>query len=305
MLSYEYTSVSWINIKGSQRLLIGEAILTEKSLVAIVKGERGHEPVFKALELVDFKSALVGYKKVLIKVNFITTKKWDSGATTDPIVVEAIIQKLKPLNLEVYVVESDATMTNADSAFLATGMAEMCKQNSVECLNLRHLKDKVKISIPNCETLNNITVPKIVTESAIISAAKLKTHVATTVTLGMKNMFGILPDKFKAKYHAKGISSVVVDINSVIKPKLTVIDGFVAMEGKGPVDGTPVKMDLIIAGKDVVATDATGARVMGIDPHEVKHIRVAGEKGLGQIDNIEIVGGKIEDVSKVFQKAKM
>ena len=227
---------------------------------------------------------------------------WDTGATTDPIVVEAIIQRLKKLPVEIYVVESDATMTNADKAFEATGMAEMCKQNGVECLNLRHVKDKVKIKIPNGECLKDITVPRIVTESAIISAAKMKTHMATKVTLGMKNMFGLLPDKFKMKYHAKGISKVIVDINTVLKPHLTVIDGFVAMEGKGPTDGSPVKMDLIIAGKDPVATDATGARVMGIDPHEISHIRTAHQKGLGNIDDIEIVGSKIEDVRRVFQK---
>ena len=72
-----------------------------------------------------------------------------------------------------------------------------------------------------------------------------------------------MPDKFKMKYHAKGISKVIVDINTVLKPHLTVIDGFVAMEGKGPTDGSPVKMDLIIAGKDPVATDATGATSHG------------------------------------------
>jgi uncharacterized protein (DUF362 family) len=247
---------------------------------------------------------LSGYKKALIKVNFISTKTWESGATTDPIVVEAIIQKLKPLGMEVYVVESDATMTNADKAYEATGMKEMCQQNNVEFLNLRYQKEKVKIPIPGCETLGSITVPKIVTESAVISAAKLKTHMATKVTLGMKNMFGLLPDKFKAKYHARGISSVVVDINTVIKPALTVIDGFVAMEGRGPTDGTPVKMDLIIAGKDVVATDATGARIMGFDPKEISHIRRAGEKGLGNIDNIEILGSKLEDVKQVFKRSK-
>jgi uncharacterized protein (DUF362 family) len=269
-----------------------------------VKGERGHEPVFKALDMIDYESALSGWNKVLIKVNFITTKTWDTGATTDPIVVEAIIKKLEHLPVEIYVVESDATMTNADKAFEATGMKEMCKQNGVECLNLRHVKDRVKIDIPNGETLRNITVPRIVTESAIISAAKLKTHMSTKVTLGMKNMFGLLPDKFKGKYHAKGISKVVVDINTVLKPALTVIDGFVGMEGKGPTDGTPVKMDLIIAGKDVVATDATAARVMGFDPMEISHIRTAAQKGLGNIDNIEIVGSKLDDVKQVFKRSK-
>ena len=253
--------------------------------------------------MIDFESALAGYKRVLIKVNFITTKTWDSGATTDPIVVEAIIQRLKKLPLEIYVVESDATITNADKAFEITGMKEMCKKNDVQFLNLRHQKDKVKIRIPDGECLKTINVPRIVMESAIISAAKMKTHMATKVTLGMKNMFGLLPDKLKFKYHAKGISKVIVDINTVLKPNITVIDGFVAMVGKGPTDGTPVKMDLIIAGKDPVATDATGARIMGIDPHEISHIRTASQKGLGNIDNIEIQGSKLEDVKQTFKRS--
>jgi uncharacterized protein (DUF362 family) len=263
--------------------------------VAIVKGERGLDPVFKALDLID-------YQTVLIKVNFITTMTWDTGATTDPIVVEAIIQRLKKLPVEVFVVESDATMTNADKAFEATGMAEMCKKYGVECLNLRHVPDKVKIKIPNGECLKDITVPRIVTESAIISAAKMKTHMSTKVTLGMKNMFGILPEKLKMKYHAIGINKVIVDINTVIKPNLTVIDGFVAMEGKGPTDGSPVKMDLIIAGKDPVATDATGARVMAFDPHEISHIRKAHQKRLGNIDAIEIVGSQLDYVKRMFKR---
>lgn len=276
----------------------------EKSTVAVVKGERDHEPVFRALDLVDYKACLAGQKRVLIKINFITVKTWDSGATTDPIVVEAIIKRLAHLPVEVKVVESDATMTNANNAYKFTGMKEMCERNGVEFLNLRYVKDTVKILIPNGETLGSITVPRIVAESAVISAAKLKTHVATKVTLGMKNMFGLLPDKYKFKYHVNGISKVIVDINSVLKPALTVIDGFVGMEGKGPTDGTPVKTDLIIAGKDVVSTDATAARIIGFDPHKISHIRRASEKGLGNIDDIEIVGSQIEDVKHVFKKSK-
>jgi uncharacterized protein (DUF362 family) len=279
------------------------SVIVLKSKVAIVKGGRGHEPVFRALDLIDYDSAISGWESVLIKVNFITVETWDSGATTDPIVVEAIIKKLKNLPIQVYVVESDATMTNADKAFEFTGMKEMCERNGVQCLNLRHLKDRVKIDIPSGETLKSIKVPRIVTESAIISAAKLKTHWSTKVTLGMKNMFGLLPDKFKGKYHARGISKVIVDINTVLKPSLTVIDGFVGMEGRGPSGGTPVKMDLTLAGKDVVATDATASRVMGFDPMEVAHIRKAYEKGLGNINDIELLGAKLEDVTRVFKRS--
>jgi len=274
-----------------------------KSRVAIVKGERGYEPVFKALDLIDYKSAFSGYDTVLIKVNFITVDKWDTGATTDPLVVEAIITRLKDLPVQIYVVESDATMTNANEAFEVTGMKEMSERNGVQCLNLRYLKDRVNIDIPNGEALKSISVPRIVTESAIVSAAKLKTHMSTKVTLGMKNMFGLLPDKDKWKYHAKGISKVIVDINTALKPALTIIDGFIAMEGRGPSQGRPVKMDLIIAGKDVVATDATASRAMGFEPMEIAHIRKAQEKGLGNIDDIEVVGSKLEDVSRMFKRA--
>jgi uncharacterized protein (DUF362 family) len=273
------------------------------SKVAIIKGKRGHEPVYKALDLVDYKAALSGWDTVLIKVNFITVKTWDTGATTDPMVVEAIIERLKNLNVKICVVESDATMTSADKAFMETGMREMAERNGVECLNLRHVKDRVKIKVPHGETLDSITVPRIVAESAIVSAAKLKTHMSTKVTLGMKNMFGLLPDKLKGKYHMKGINKVIVDINTVLKPALTVIDGFVGMEGRGPSDGTPVQMDLIIAGKDPVATDATACRVMGFDPHEISHIRKAYEKGLGSIDDVQILGERLEDVARTFLRS--
>jgi len=270
-------------------------------VVAVVRGERGHEPVFKALDLIDYERALAGYDQVLIKVNFITTKTWDTGATTDPIVVEAIIKKLADLPVKAYVVESDATITNADEAFEITGMKDMCRRNGIEWINLRHVKDKVNLDVPNGESLKTIKVPRLVTESAIISAAKLKTHLDTTVTLGMKNMFGLLPDKLKGKYHLKGINKVIVDINTVLRPTITIIDGFVGMEGKGPVDGKPIQMNLIIAGTDPVATDATAARIMGFNPYEITHIRKAFEKRLGKSE-AQIIGEKLETVLKQFKQ---
>jgi uncharacterized protein (DUF362 family) len=276
--------------------------LIELPKVAVVRGERGHEPVFRALDLIDYKKALEGWDRVLVKVNFITTKTWDTGATTDPLVVEAIIHRLRELPLEVHVVESDATMTNADRAFRVSGMEEMCERNGVGWINLRHAGDKVKLDVPDGYTFDSIKVPRIVTESAIISAAKLKTHSETRVTLGMKNMFGVLPDKFKGKFHARGMHKVIADINTVVKPVLTVIDGFVAMEGRGPVHGKPVKMDTVIAGMDPVATDSTAARIMGFDPHRVDHITMAHLKGLGEIDDLEVVGDGIDAVKRVFER---
>jgi len=273
------------------------------SKVAVVKGPRGHEPVLNALDLIDYKEALKDWDRVLVKVNFITTKTWDTGATTDPVVVEAILQRLQALSKEVIVVESDASMTNATKAFKATGMAEMCERNGVECLNLRHDKNRVELPIPGGTALKKITVPRIVTESGIVSAAKMKTHMETGVTLGMKNLFGLLPDKFKGKFHVKGMHKVVADIITVINPHLTVVDGFVAMEGRGPVGGSPVQMETIVAGRDVVAVDAIASRLMGIDPHEIGHIMMAHERGLGEVDSVEVVGESLTDIVRVFKRA--
>ena len=272
------------------------------SRVAIIKGPRGHEPVFRALDLIDYGDALKGWDRALIKVNFITTKAWDTGATTDPVVVEAIIRRLQELPVEVLVVESDATVTNATKAFRVTGMAEMCERNGVEWLNLRHVKDRVELPIPEGLALKKITVPRIVAESAVISAAKLKTHSETGVTLGMKNMFGLLPEKFKGRYHMRGMHKVILDINRAVRPVLTVVDGFVAMEGMGPVQGNPVQMETIIAGRDVVATDATASRVMGFDPSRIGHIRMAHEASLGEMENIDIVGEPLDAVARAFKR---
>jgi len=111
-----------------------------------------------------------------------------------------------------------------------------------------------------------------------------------------------LSERSKFKYHFKSIQKVIVDINSVIKPDLTVIDGFVAMEGRGPVNGNPVKMDLIIAGKDPVATDAVAAKIMGFDPYSIYPIRRGAEKKIGDMEDIEILGETIEGVRRQFKR---
>jgi len=274
--------------------------------VSVVRGPRSRETVFRALDLLgeNLKDIVKDVARVLIKVNLISTKTYETGVTTDPLVVDALICRFKELHGEVAVVEADATSTDADKAYRATGLDKVCKQNNVKFINLSKEKERIKLQIPNPEVLRSIEVPKILLDSAIISAAKMKTHEETAVTLGMKNMFGLLPEKQKSKFHSLGISKVIVDINAVLRPKLTVIDGFYALEGLGPIGGYPVKMDLIIAGRDPVATDATTCRIMGIDPYEVYHIKRAYEKGFGEIDStkIDVVGEKIENVKRKFRR---
>ncbi len=245
----------------------------------------------------------INYRKegpVLIKVNLIAKKSWETGAVTDPVVVEGLIRFLRKKVKELYVVESNATFTNADKAVQISGILGVCENLDIPFINLSKLEDKKKIPIPGYEALSSITVPDLVLQSDIISAAKLKTHTETSVTLSLKNMFGLLPERFKAKYHLRGISKVVVDINTVLKPTLSIIDGFIAMEGKGPVHGRPRKMDTIIVGGNPIATDAVAARIMDFNPHNIYHIRRLAEKNSVDIDKIDIIGTPLAEVKIKF-----
>ena len=269
----------------------------------MVKGNRSLETVYRALDLIPFNEALKDWGRVLIKVNFITTKNWQTGATTDPLVVEALVNRLRELGKEVIIVESDATTTDADKAWVASGMNELGERLNVPFINMRHVDEKVELDVPDGRELKKITVAKIATESAIISAAKLKTHMNTHVTLGMKNMFGMLTTKFKGKYHIRGMDKVIHDINKTLPPQVTVIDGFVAMEGRGPVHGKPVKMDTIIASVDPVAADTVASQIMGFYPEQIDHIRWAHESGIGNMNDIEVVGDGIDAVKRIFERA--
>ena len=96
----------------------------------------------------------------------------------------------------------------------------------------------------------------------------------------------------------------MVDLLTVVRPGLAVVDGILAQEGMGPVLGTPVEMGLIIASKDPVAVDAVASTVMGFDPKEVRIIDGAGKAGIGTADlkEIEVVGTPIKEVQRRFKR---
>ena len=98
------------------------------SIVSVVKGERGLDPVFKAIDLIPFKEALRSYDTVLVKPNLITSHTYETGITTDPIVVEAVISKVQELGKKAIVVETDGGITNPDDAIYETGMMEVIER---------------------------------------------------------------------------------------------------------------------------------------------------------------------------------
>jgi uncharacterized protein (DUF362 family) len=115
----------------------------------------------------------------------------------------------------------------------------------------------------------------------IVSMPKAKTHHWSGVTLSMKNMFGVVPG---AKYgwpknilHWKGIQQSILDICATVPVHFVIADAIVAMEGNGPLNGHPRPLHRIVLADDPVAADATCARLMGLDPTRITHIRVGAE----------------------------
>ncbi len=272
------------------------------SKVAVVKGERGVEPVYRALNLIPYKEALEQWDTVLVKVNLITSHTYETGITTDPIVVKAIIKMVKDLGKRVIVVETEGGITSPDKAIIKTGMMDVIEEAGAEYLNMGHLKEKVELTVKNPKAIKSFKVAKIATESAIISNATMKTLHHTTITMGLKNMFGMLTKKRKFLYHIKDMNKVIYDICKTLPPTMTVIDGFYGKEGRGPWHGKAVKMNTIIASTDPVAADATAARIIGINPETIKHVMWLHESGIGEVNEIDIVGDGIEAVYRVWNR---
>ena len=266
------------------------------SIVAIIKGERSLDPVFKAIDLIPFKEALDSYETVLIKPNLITSHTYETGITTDPIVVEAVIMKVQELGKKAIVVETEGGITSPDKAIHETGMMEVIERLGIEYINMRKLDDKVELKVKNPRAIKKFKVAKLAVDSAIITVPSMKSLQHTSITMGLKNMFGMLTTRNKFSYHAFGMNKVIYDICKTLPPTLSVIDGFYGKSGSGPWSGDPVKMDTIIASVDPIAADATGARCIGIDPQTINHVRWLHESGIGNMNDIKIVGNKISDV---------
>jgi len=135
----------------------------------------------------------------------------------------------------------------------------------------------------------------------IVNLPKLKTHGFLRLTGAVKNIFGCIPGMLSHGFHVKipnpyEFSKMLVSLNLLLKPRLHVMDGIVAMEGNGPRGGHPVKMGVLLFSTDPVALDTMMCRIVGFEPALLPTNTIGGQYGLGNSnpDEIEIVGDPIE-----------
>ncbi|MCK5563499.1 DUF362 domain-containing protein [Candidatus Bathyarchaeota archaeon] len=270
------------------------------TMVAIVKGTKPVDVTVKALRMIDVDEVLSEEKPILVKPNYIDASHPSTGITTDSRVIEGVVKFLKNRGVKNIVIGEGSGYADTFKAFEVAGVDEVAKRWNVGLVDLNE-DEFVKVDSLRSLVFKRMKIAKTALESTIISVPKLKLHRMTDVTLSIKNMMGVINPK--GSMHTR-LNKNIVDLASVVKPSIAVVDGIVAGEGH-ETSGNPVEMNLVIAGTDPIAVDAVGAAVMSITPKNVKHLRLAEKKGLGTCDleQIEIIGESIESVKKKFRRS--
>jgi predicted dehydrogenase/uncharacterized protein (DUF362 family) len=235
---------------------------------------------------------------VVVKPNVCYPKNIENMIITDTRVLEAALNLLKRRTKNVVVVESDSHSGTAEKRMTKTGMMDIVKKCDVDFLNLS--KDDVEEHKVASFALE---IPKTMLKADFsVNLPKFKTNDMVYLSIAMKNMFGIVANKKRSRLH-KNLTEVLVYLNQLLRQDLIVVDGIVAMEGIGPIRGSPVQLGLIISGSNPVTVDAVCCNIMGINPYAVQPLWKAYKAGVGEIniENIEVTGEAIDNVKMRFR----
>ena len=281
--------------------------MDERFVVSVVKGKDVQKMVEEAVRKIGgIKTVVSPGSRVLVKPNLLKPTQ-NLGVTTNPKVTEAVINLIKKANpKEIIIAESSEVNKDTAESFEVSGTKAVAERTGVKFVDLK--KDQiVEIKIPKGRALKKLRVPETAINcDVLINVPVMKTHIQTGVSLSMKNLKGFLPDEEKKRVHLMDLEQAIVDFNSVFKTDLVVMDATNALEGLGPNSppGKPVPMDLIIAGRNRLAVDMVATAIMGFEPKTLRFIRKAVTAGFGprKIDDIEILGPRIEEVKRAFER---
>lgn len=259
--------------------------------------------VGKSVELVGgLEQVVKPGSRVLVKINHLSpASPAERGIVTHPVFVEAVLKLLARTGARVTV--GDDIDSESGDGFQVSGFRQMCERAEVALVNLK----EAGFVETGCRGhfLKNVYFSRTVLDADIIvNLPKLKTHSLTVLTGGVKNMYGGIPVGLRTRFHGEymrreDFGQVLTDIFSAVRPQLTIMDGIVAMEGEGPAAGKLRRLGLVLASRDAVALDAVATRIIGLDPMDILTTRYCDERGLGvgQLQNIEVVGERMEDVA--------
>jgi uncharacterized protein (DUF362 family)/Pyruvate/2-oxoacid:ferredoxin oxidoreductase delta subunit len=194
---------------------------------------------------------------VFIKPNLLSDHDPEDAVTTHPEIARAVIRAVRRCGGVPRVGDSPASAVKLDQVLEKTGYKRLCAEESVELVNL---EKSGAVAVEENGLRFHVAKP-VLEADVLVNLPKIKTHVLTSLTVAVKNLFGTLPGYQKAQFHKtyprpREFSLLLKAINQRLKPALNIADGVIAMEGDGPSAGSPVQLGLLAASADAAALDA-------------------------------------------------
>ncbi len=243
-------------------------------------------------------------ERIALKPNLLMGAAPDKGVTTHPAVVEAVAVAVREAGATPVLVESPGsgipyTAATLRRVYRHTGMHSMAERIGLEL----NVDTRVRaVSHPEARLAKRLDVLAPLLEvDGLISLPKLKTHYFMTFTGAVKNLFGAVPGFAKPGYHAKledpaRFADMLLDIVTLLRPRLSLMDAVVGLEGDGPgLAGRARQIGLLMASADPVVLDAVACAVVGIAPEQVPVLVAARRRGLwsGAVEDVAVVGGEL------------
>ena len=271
-----------------------------KSKVAIIEcktydQEQVTQAVSKAVDLLGgWHQFVQPDEEIILKPNMLAKCDPERACTTHPTVFRAageLLQDAGFSNLK-YGDSPGNHLAGVENIADGCGIREPADQLGIPLADFEHGS---KVGFPEGHSAKEFIIcDGVLKADAIINLCKMKTHQLERVTGAVKNIFGCVYGFNKGASHAiyptaDTFGQMIGDLNCLIKPRLHIMDGIIAMEGNGPQSGDPVPMNVILASADPVALDSTFCRLVHLDPQLVATNVYAAKYGAGTMDDIEIV----------------
>jgi uncharacterized protein (DUF362 family) len=279
-----------------------------KPIVAVEKSNGHYDGTLKALRLIEDKivEGLKGKTKVLLKPNFVSTNVQLAATHVDS--VRAVLEILsRHYDGEVTLGEGPS-LGSLDDAIKNFGYDALVKEYDMKVVDLNKDKYLELDGVDSYLKPIKFKVSKTLLESDfLISVAKPKTHDTVIATLSIKNVVvgSLVSVDEKEKIHQgyKAININLARLGQRCMPDLAVVDGFIGMEGDGPVGGDPVQLGVASASLCPVSLDAVMAKIMGFEPLDIGYLFHLDEWGVGvaKLGGVTVIGKPISEVSRRFK----
>ena len=245
---------------------------------------------------------------IAVKVNLLMRAKPEKAATVHPQVATALCELLAEKGARVVVGDSPGgpfNNTYLSAVYGGTGMRQVLEAGAT----LNEDYNITDVSFPEAAAAKEFQITDYLLKAdAVIDLCKLKTHGLMAYTGACKNLFGAIPGMRKSEFHYlynthERFADMLVDVCEYIKPRLSIADAVMTMEGNGPSGGTPRFMGAILASVNPHALDLAGAHLINLTPDDVPTLKTAVKRGLipGNVSELNIFGALDSFVIPDFQ----